>query len=59
MADNRLFSPTGVVAMGNALSSRMSRPNLYPKAHIIGRLAVYGLLTVFQPWKGDNKLFVQ
>ena len=29
MADNRLFSPPGVVAMGNALSSRMSRPNLY------------------------------
>ena len=28
MADNRLFSPPGVVAMGNALSSRMSRPNL-------------------------------
>ena len=29
MADNRLFSPPGVVAMGNALSSRMSRSNLY------------------------------
>ena len=29
MADNRLFSPPGVVAMGNALSSRISRPNLY------------------------------
>ena len=28
MADNRLFSPPGVVAMGNAQSSRMSRPNL-------------------------------
>ena len=28
MADNRLFSPPGEVAMGNALSSRMSRPNL-------------------------------
>ena len=31
MADNRLFSPPGVVAMGNALSSRMSRPNLLIK----------------------------
>ena len=29
MADNRLFSPPGVVAMGNALSSRMSRSNLW------------------------------
>ena len=29
MADNRLFSPPGVVAMRNALSSRMSRPNLW------------------------------
>ena len=28
MVDNRLFSPPGVVATGNALSSRMSRPNL-------------------------------
>ena len=28
MTDNRLFSPPGVVAMGNGLSSRMSRPNL-------------------------------
>ena len=28
MADNRLFSPPGVVAIGNALSSRMSRLNL-------------------------------
>ena len=32
MADNRFFSPPGVVAMGNALSSRISRPNLFKKA---------------------------
>ena len=28
-ADKRLFSPIGVVAMGNALSAQISRPNLY------------------------------
>ena len=29
MVDYRLFSPPGVVAMGNTLSSQMSRPNLF------------------------------
>ena len=38
MADNRLFSPPGVVAMGNALSSRISRPNLWvEKLEILGQ----------------------
>ena len=34
MADNRLFSPPGVVTMGNAPSSRISRPNLFQRPRI-------------------------
>ena len=59
MADNRLFSPPGVVAMGNALSSRISRPNLYEAICLWAELSWFPTNTVDMPTEATWGTYVR